>query len=59
MKELVRRMGGTVAASMSRKVDFLVAGADPGGKAKKAREAGIPILTEPEFLEMVGKGEDG
>lgn len=58
-KELIRREGGTVAASMSRKVDFLVAGADPGTKAEKARKAGIPVLTEAEFLEMVGQGEGG
>lgn len=58
-KELVRREGGTVAASMSRKVDFLVAGADPGAKVNQAREAGIPVLTESEFLEMVGEGEAG
>jgi len=58
-KELVRREGGTVAASMSRRVDFLVAGSDPGAKATKARDAGIPVLSEAEFLEMFGKGEEG
>lgn len=58
-KELVRREGGVVAASMSRKVDFLVAGADPGSKVRKAREAGIPVLAEAEFLEMVGREGDG
>jgi len=58
-KELVRREGGTVAGSMSRKVDFLVAGADPGTKAKQARDAGIPILDEAGFLELVGGKEEG
>jgi DNA ligase (NAD+) len=51
---MVRKEGGTVAAGMSRKVDFLVAGADAGGKLAKARELGIPILTEEEFLAMLG-----
>ena len=58
-KELVRREGGTVAAGISRKVDYLVAGTDPGSKADKAREAGVPILSEAEFLELVGGGIPG
>jgi len=57
-KELVRREGGTVAGSMSRRVDFLVAGADPGSKARKAREAGVRVLAEDDFLEMVGGKEE-
>jgi len=54
---MVRKEGGTVAAGVSRKVDFLVAGADAGGKLSKARELGIPILTEAEFLAMLGGKE--
>ncbi len=52
--EWIRKEGGTVAAGISRKVDFLVAGADAGGKKTKAKELGIPILSEEEFLAMVG-----
>jgi len=55
--EMVRKEGGTVAAGISRKVDFLVAGADAGGKRRKAQELGIPILTEEEFLAMLGGKE--
>ncbi|MGE5283449.1 MAG: NAD-dependent DNA ligase LigA, partial [Actinomycetota bacterium] len=46
--EIVRKEGGTVAPGISRKVDFLVAGADAGGKRAKAKELGIRILTEEE-----------
>ncbi|NJD63069.1 MAG: NAD-dependent DNA ligase LigA, partial [Deltaproteobacteria bacterium] len=53
-QELVRKAGGNVAAGMSRKVDFLVAGADPGTKLAKARDLGIRVLSEEEFLEMTG-----
>ncbi|MBI5575227.1 MAG: NAD-dependent DNA ligase LigA [Deltaproteobacteria bacterium] len=53
-QEIVRKAGGNVAASVSRKVDFLVAGGDPGSKISKAKEMGIPILTEGEFLELAG-----
>lgn len=55
--EMVRKEGGTVAAGISRKVDFLVAGADAGGKRRKAQELGIPILTEEEFMAMLGGKE--
>jgi len=51
-QELVRKAGGTVATGMSRKVDFLVAGADPGSKLAKARALGIAVLGEAEFLKM-------
>ncbi|MCL5884225.1 MAG: NAD-dependent DNA ligase LigA [Deltaproteobacteria bacterium] len=51
-QELVRKAGGTVAASMSRKIDFLVAGGDPGSKLDKARTLGVPVLAEEEFLRM-------
>lgn len=55
--EMVRKEGGSVAAGISRKVDFLVAGADAGGKRGKAQELGIPILTEEEFMAMLGGKE--
>ena len=53
-QELVRREGGSVAAGVSRKVDYLVAGEDPGSKLAKARELGVAVLTEKEFLGMLG-----
>ena len=55
--ELVRREGGTVATGIRREVDFLVAGADAGGKLAKASAMGIPVLTEEEFLAMLGGKE--
>ena len=55
--EMVRKAGGTVATGINRKVNYLVAGADAGGKRTKAEELGIPILTEKEFLAMLG-GEE-
>jgi DNA ligase (NAD+) len=56
-QEIVRKEGGAVAAAMSRKVDFLVAGADPGTKLAKAREMGIPVISEKELLRMTGETE--
>jgi DNA ligase (NAD+) len=56
-QELVRKAGGNVAAGLSRKVDFLVAGDDPGSKLAKAREMGVPVIAEEEFLSMAGQRE--
>ncbi len=44
--------GGRVSGSVSRKTDFVVVGADPGSKARKAQELGVKILDEKEFLAM-------
>jgi DNA ligase (NAD+) len=49
-EELVRRLGGRTATSVSHSTDLVVAGEDPGSKYEKAREFGIPIVTEDEFL---------
>ena len=54
-KRLVESLGGKVASSVSRKVDYVVVGEDPGSKLDRARELGIPTLTEEEFRELVGR----
>ena len=56
-KEIVRGGGGTVAASISRRVDYLVAGENPGSKIAKAREMGIRVISEAEFLEGTFGGD--
>ena len=53
-QELVVSLGGKAAGSVSRKTDYVVAGADAGSKLAKARELGIKVLTEAEFSAMVG-----
>lgn len=52
---LVRRLGGIPSGSVSRKTDFLVAGAEPGSKLKKAKELGVQIMDEAEFERMISR----
>jgi DNA ligase (NAD+) len=52
--ELIRRNGGRVTSSVSKKTNYLLAGEDAGGKLEKARQLGIQIVDEGEFREMIG-----
>ena len=52
-KELVELNGGNTSNSISRKVDFLIAGPGAGSKLQKAKELTIAILTEDQFLDMI------
>ena len=40
-------------SSVTRKTNYLICGEEPGSKLTKARELGIPVLTEQEFLSMI------
>ena len=51
--EKIEAFGGKAAGSVSKKTSYVVVGENAGSKERKARELGIPILTEDEFLEMI------
>ena len=53
-KERIRELGGNVSESVSSKTTYVVVGLDPGSKADKAKKLGVTILTEQEFLKMLG-----
>jgi DNA ligase (NAD+) len=51
--EKIELFGGKAAGSVSKKTSYVVVGENAGSKERKARELGIPILAEDEFLEMI------
>jgi DNA ligase (NAD+) len=53
-RTLVESLGGMTASTVSKKVDFVVVGEDPGSKFDKAKELAVKTLTEEEFKKMVG-----
>jgi DNA ligase (NAD+) len=53
-KTRIESAGGKVTGSVSKKTDYVVAGADAGSKLHKASTLGIPVIDEAELLEMLG-----
>lgn len=51
--EKIELFGGKAAGSVSKKTTYVVVGENAGSKERKARELGIPILSEDDFLEMI------
>ncbi|MSU62492.1 MAG: NAD-dependent DNA ligase LigA [Pedosphaera sp.] len=50
---MIRKAGGNVSSSVSKKTDYVLAGDEAGSKIDKARELGINVLNENEFLKML------
>jgi DNA ligase (NAD+) len=54
-KARIKELGGQVASGISRKVTHVVLGESPGSKLTKARELGLTVITEDDFLRLIGR----
>jgi DNA ligase (NAD+) len=52
-KSIVRSLGGEISESVSKKTSYVVAGENPGSKIEKAKELGVRILQEKDFLDLL------
>lgn len=54
-KELIQRYGGKVAGAVSKKTDFVLAGAEAGSKLEKAQELGVQVISEEDLKAMMAQ----
>jgi DNA ligase (NAD+) len=54
-KAMAERLGAKVAGSVSKKTDYVVAGPGAGSKLAKAKEAGVAVLSEDEWFDLIGE----
>lgn len=55
IESLIKELGGKATGSVSKKTNYVVAGENAGSKLDKAKELGVPVLTEDDFDKLIGK----
>jgi DNA ligase (NAD+) len=57
IEALIRQLGGKASGSVSKSTSYLIAGEKAGSKLDKAKQLGVPVLTEDEFDKLIGKSD--
>jgi DNA ligase (NAD+) len=57
IERAIKDNGGKTSGSVSKKTDYVLAGTEAGSKLDKARELGVQIISEEDFLKMIGGGK--
>jgi len=55
IEKAIKQNGGKISSSVSKKTDFVLAGAEAGSKLDKANQLGVKVINEAQFLEIIGK----
>jgi DNA ligase (NAD+) len=55
IEQTIKDNGGKVSSSVSKKTSFVLAGSEPGSKVDKAQSLGVKIISESEFMKILGK----
>jgi len=56
-EDLIRKNGGNILSGVSKNLNYLITGENPGSKLEKAKQLGVKIIDEEEFLKMLEKGK--
>jgi DNA ligase (NAD+) len=57
IKQAIKDNGGKASGSVSKKTDYVLAGANAGSKLDKANKLGVEVISEDDFIEMIGGGQ--
>jgi DNA ligase (NAD+) len=55
IERIIKENGGKVSSSVSKKTDYVLAGAEAGSKLDKAQQLGVKVIDEKQFIEIIGK----
>jgi DNA ligase (NAD+) len=55
IEKVIKELGGKPAGNVSKRTDYLICGEDPGSKLANAQSLGVKVLSEAQFLELIGR----